>query len=123
MKSVFGYVLLFALLIALGLAGSWWFQNRDKRGYPEPLPVVAFMERPLQFSGNRYHLNAAVVNILASEDRLGRIVLVESSTNGSPLPLFIPSTVEVNLGFQQRYRFNISVESGGLLFVHGMSKI
>lgn len=86
-------------------------------------PVESFMQEPLQYAGNRYHLNASVENILASEDDLGRIVLVSSDEGFASLPLFLPSNLVGNLAFQQKYRFKLSVESGGLLYVHGMDKI
>ncbi len=117
------YAILFILLLLIGAGGFYWFGSSDRRGYPEVMPVRAILERPLQFAGNRYHLEAAVENMIASEDGLGRIVFVSSLTDGTPLPLFIPDRLDENIQFQQRYVFKISVEDGGLFFVREMSKI
>ncbi|MGE9290978.1 MAG: hypothetical protein ACQKBT_08315, partial [Puniceicoccales bacterium] len=78
------FLLLFLLLVILGLAGFQWYRVSEMEGYPEALPVNAFMERPLQFAGNQYHLDASVENVLASEDQVGRIVLVSADFDGSP---------------------------------------
>ncbi|MBC2602107.1 hypothetical protein [Puniceicoccus vermicola] len=116
------FLLLFLLLVIIGLAGFQWYRVSEVSGYPEPLPVSAFMERPLQFSGNQYHLDASVENVLASEEQVGRIVLVSADLDGSSLPIFLPSDLPGNVEFQQKYRFKLSVENGGLLYVHAMTK-
>jgi hypothetical protein len=116
------FLLLFLLLVIIGLGGFQWYRYSEIQGYPEALPVNLFMERPLQFTGNQYLLNASVENILASKDQLGRIVMVSADSDGSALPLFLPSNLPGNVEFQQKYRFKLSVENGGLLYVHDMSK-
>jgi hypothetical protein len=117
------YLFLFLLLVILGVGGFWWFGRAETRGYPEPMPVEAFLERPLQFAGNRYHLEASVVNLLSSRQDLGRIVLVAAGGGGERLPLFLPAELETNLQFQQQYLFLLTVEDGGLLYVRELKKI
>jgi len=116
------FLILFILLVMVGLVGFQWFRASSSQGFPEPLPVLAFMERPLQFAGNRYHLDASVETVVASEDRLGRIVLVAADGDGATLPVFLPADLPGNVEFQQNYRFRLSVEGGGLLYVHSMTK-
>ncbi|MFP4352982.1 MAG: hypothetical protein ACLFRP_08745 [Puniceicoccaceae bacterium] len=117
------FLVLFGLLVLGGLLGFQWFRASETRGYPEPFPVEGFLREPLQFAGNRYHLNATVTSLLSSEDRLGRILLVSPESGGEPLPLFVPASLERNVKFQQRYRFKLSVEDGGLLYVNELDKI
>ena len=83
---------------------------------------MAFMERPLQFTGNRYHLDASVDNVLATKEGVGRIVLVLADTDETALPVFLPYDLPGNVEFQQNYRFNLAVEGGGLLYVQSMRK-
>jgi len=116
------FLLVFVLLIVLGLAGFQWFRVSATKGFPEPLPVMAFMERPLQFTGNRYHLDASVDNVLATKEGVGRIVLVLADTDETALPVFLPYDLPGNVEFQQNYRFNLAVEGGGLLYVQSMRK-
>jgi len=123
MGSPVRYFVVFLLLLLIGVGGFLWFGDTGTRGYPEPMPVDAILKRPLQFSGNRYHLEASVENVVASEDGLGRIVFVSSLAEGAILPLFVPDGLEENLQFQQRFVFRLSVEDGGLFFVRDLSKI
>ncbi len=116
------FLLLFALLVIIGLAGFQWFRVADLKGYPETLPVGTYMERPMQFAGNRYHVDATVQNVLVSDDQLGRILLVTAGQDNLSLPVFLPAELSVNVEFQQRYRLKLSVENGGLLYVRAMSK-
>ncbi len=117
------FLLIFGFLVLAGLLGFQWFRASETRGYPEPFPVGAFLREPLQFAGNRYHLNATVTSLLSSENGFGRILLVSPEPEGEPLPLFVPASLERNVKFQQRYRFKLSVEDGGLLYVNELDKI
>tara|TARA_R100000027_G_scaffold66532_1_gene62666 strand:+ start:2785 stop:3159 length:375 start_codon:yes stop_codon:yes gene_type:complete len=121
-NTSFRFLVLFILLVLIGFGGFYFYQNSESQGFSEPLPVYSFMERPLQFVGNHYHLDASIQNILSSQDKLGRIVLVSSEPEGSSLPLFLPADLPGNVEFQQRFRFKVSVEDGGLLYVHSLSK-
>jgi len=116
------FLLLFVLLVVFGFLGFRWLQVSDSKSYPESLPVQIFMENPLQFAGNRYHLDASIDSVLAVDDQVGRVVLVNADEDGSALPVFLPAELPGNVEFQQNYRFKVTVESGGLLYVREMSK-
>lgn len=116
------FLLLFLLLIAIAVGAFQWFRQSEMGEFQESFPATAFLETPLRFSGNQYYLDASVESIIASEDGLGRIIMVSPDMGGSSLPIFLPSGVSGNVAFQQRYRFMLSVESGGLLFVNDMRK-
>ena len=89
------FLLLFVLLVVFGFLGFRWLQVSDSKSYPESLPVQIFMENPLQFAGNRYHLDASIDSVLAVDDQVGRVVLVNADEDGSALPVFLPLLSQV----------------------------
>ena len=111
------------LLLVVGGGGYYFFQQVENRGFPQTLPVRAYLENPTQLSGNRYHLEAEVRSLLESKPEVGRIFLVQSDQATGSLPLFVPSSIGENLEFQQRYRFHLTIGSDGLLSVVQLRKI
>lgn len=109
------------LVLAIG-----WFALVPRgglSGYPDALPAVAFQAAPLNHVGNKYYVDVAIESILATDPALGRVLLVRTTDGQIPLPVFLPASVEANVGFQQRYRLGLRVEERGLLYVERMQKL
>lgn len=86
-------------------------------------PVDGYVEAPLNYIGNRYAVAGAVEGVIGSEEGLGRVIVVRTTTDSAPLPVFIPASLDGNLNFGQRYRFDVRVRDGGLIYADAMEKL
>ncbi len=91
----------------------------------EPFPVSAYLESPDNLQGNRYTLDAEIDAQLQWREGTGRLLAVRplSGEPGSRLPVFIADSLNANLMVAQRYRFEITVRRGGLLYVNSLRKL
>lgn len=91
----------------------------------EPFPVTAYLEAPDNLQGNRYTLDAEIDAQLQWREGTGRLLSVRplSDAGASRLPLFIADTLKANLMVAQRYRFELTVRGGGLLYVDALRKL
>ena len=89
----------------------------------EPFPVRAFLAAPDNLLGNRYELEAEIDAQLNWREGLGRIIAVRTLRDDARLPIFIADSMKANLLVAQRYRFEISVRKGGLLYVEYLKKL
>ncbi|MEI6861921.1 MAG: hypothetical protein WCL04_06680 [Verrucomicrobiota bacterium] len=107
---------LLALIAALGLAA-----DGCSRG--EPLPVADYRSTPGNLNGNHYVLEAEVDSQLRGQEGVGRLISVRPLNEKGRLAVFVPDTLKANLIPTQRYRFDIAVRTGGLLYVSQLKKI
>jgi hypothetical protein len=111
---------------SLALAAALWlFAPGCVRQTNEPLPVAAYLESPDNLQGNRYTLDAEIDAQLQWKEGTGRLLAVRplSGDPASRLPVFISDSLEANLMVAQRYRFEITVRRGGLLYVNSLRKL
>ena len=83
----------------------------------EPFPVRSFLSAPDNLQGNHYLLEAEIDQQLNWREGVGRLIAVRTLQDGTRLPVFISDSLKANLLVAQRYRFEISVRKGGLLYV------
>lgn len=114
------------LLIALLFGAVFWVvrPNLENRfsGVGD-FPVEAYVEAPLNYIGNQYEVAGAVEGVIGSEEGLGRVVIVRTHAESAPLPIFVPDGLPGNLNFGQRYRFDVRIREGGLIYAEGMEKL
>lgn len=108
------------ILLALGLLAPGCARQSG-----EPFPVAAYIDAPDNLQGNRYTLDAEIDAQLQWREGTGRLVAVRPlpAEAGSRLPVFIADSLNANLMVAQRYRFELTVRSGGLLYVTGLRKL
>jgi len=89
----------------------------------EPFPVREFLSAPDNLQGNRYELEGEIDAQLSWREGVGRIIAVRTLRGDSRLPVFIPDSMKANLLVAQRYRFEVTVRKGGLLYVERLKKL
>lgn len=89
----------------------------------EPFPVRAFVAAPDNLQGNRYTLEAEIDAQLTWREGVGRLIAVRTLREDARLPVFIADSMNANLLVAQRYRFEVSVRKGGLLYVEQLKKL
>lgn len=89
----------------------------------EPFPVGAFLSAPDNLQGNRYELEAEIDQQLHWREGVGRLIAVRTLRGDARLPVFIADSMKANLLVAQRYRFEITVRKGGLLYVERLKKL
>ncbi len=89
----------------------------------EPFPVRAFLSAPDNLQGNRYQLEAEIDAQLNWREGVGRLIAVRTLREDARLPVFIADSMKANLLVAQRYRFDITVRKGGLLYVERLKKL
>lgn len=89
----------------------------------EPFPVRAFIAAPDNLQGNRYTLEAEIDAQLTWREGVGRLIAVRTLRDDARLPVFIADSMKANLLVAQRYRFEVSVRKGGLLYVENLKKL
>lgn len=89
----------------------------------EPFPVRAFLSAPDNLQGNRYELEAEIDAQLNWREGVGRLIAVRTLRDDARLPIFIADSMKANLLVAQRYRFEITVRKGGLLYVERLKKL
>lgn len=92
----------------------------------EPFPVTAYLEAPANLQGNRYTLDAEIDAQLQWKEGTGRLLSVRpiaADTAANRLPVFIADSLNANLMVAQRYRFELTVRGGGLLYVNALRKL
>ena len=103
------------LVLAAALAGGC--------RHGEPFPVAAFQTAPENLQGNRYSLEAEIDAQLKFQEGVGRFISVRPLNEKVRLPVFISDSLKANLLVAQRYRFDLTVRKGGLLYVNSLTKI
>lgn len=90
----------------------------------EPFPVAAYLDAPDNLQGNRYTLDAEIDAQLEWREGTGRLIAVRPlGSDSARLPVFIADTLGANLMVAQRYRLELTVRRGGLLYVNALSKL
>lgn len=93
----------------------------DRAG--EPFPVRAFFAAPDNLQGNHYTLEAEIDAQINWREGVGRLIAVRTLRDDARLPIFIADSMNANLLVAQRYRFDITVRKGGLLYVDHLKKL
>lgn len=107
-------------LAALVLAPACSRQSGDA------FPVQTYLDSPETLLGNRYSLDAEIDAQLDWREGVGRIVAVRplpATRDAARLPLFIADSHQANLMVAQRYRLELTVRRGGLLYVTALKKL
>lgn len=112
------FVLIFALLVASLCTACWPGKNSEF----ESLPIDAYLQKPGDFLGNRYMLEAQINEQLKWENGLGRVLAVHAVGSSARLPVFVPEAVGANLHVGQRYDMQVIIEQGGLIYVEALRK-
>lgn len=91
----------------------------------ETFPVSAYLDSPDNLQGNRYTLDAEIDAQLQWKEGTGRLLSVRplANENATRLPVFIADSLGANLMVAQRYRFELTVRRGGLLYVTALRKL
>jgi hypothetical protein len=111
----YSWILIAVCGVGLALAGC--------RPTGEPFPVRAFLTAPDNLQGNRYQLEAEVDAQLSWREGVGRLIAVRALREDARLPVYIADSMKANLLVAQRYRFDVTVRKGGLLFVERLEKL
>ncbi|MFA6962051.1 MAG: hypothetical protein WC205_14950 [Opitutaceae bacterium] len=114
------FVMRLSLLVSL-LAPLFFLTGCGRSG--EPFPVRAFLAAPDNLQGNRYELEAEIDQQINWREGLGRLIAVRTLRDDARLPLFIADSMKANLLVAQRYRFEVTVRKGGLLYVERLKKL
>lgn len=115
-----GAVFIVAVLI-LGAVSVFRSQVGGGRGI---LPVADYREGPRNFAGNRYAVDARVVELLGYREGVGRIFLVREVESGHPLALYAGDEIEeFSPSPGQAFRFEVSVAGDGMLGMDGYRKL
>jgi hypothetical protein len=114
------FVTRFSLLAAL-FASLFLLSGCGRSG--EPFPVHAFLAAPDNLQGNHYTLEAEIDAQLNWREGVGRLIAVRTLREDARLPVFIADSMNANLLVAQRYRFEVSVRKGGLLYVERLKKL
>lgn len=109
-------------VVSAALSASF-FLTSGCRPAGEPFPVRAFMSAPDNLQGNRYELEAEIDQQLNWREGVGRLIAVRTLKGDVRLPVFISDSLNANLLVAQRYRFEITVRKGGLLYVERLKKL
>jgi hypothetical protein len=110
------------LILPAALVASLFFATGCGRA-GEPFPVKAFMAAPDNLQGNRYTLEAEIDAQLNWREGTGRLIAVRTLREDARLPVFIADSMKTNLLVAQRYRFEVTVRKGGLLYVERLKKL
>ena len=91
----------------------------------EPFPVSTYLDAPDNLQGNRYTLDAEIETQLEWKEGVGRLLAVHplAAEAGVRLPVFIADSLQANLMTAQRYRLELTVRRGGLLYVNALRKL
>ncbi|MDR1280432.1 MAG: hypothetical protein LBK99_06385 [Opitutaceae bacterium] len=95
----------------------------------EPLPVDTYLRSTDNLLGNRYTLDAEIDAQLNWKEGTGRLIAVRplnanaARNAATRVPVFIADALNANLMVAQRYRFEITVQKGGLLYVTSLKKL
>lgn len=91
----------------------------------ETFPVAAYLDAPDNLQGNHYTLEAEIDAQLQWKEGVGRLLSVRplDDKNTARLPVFIADSLNANLMVAQRYRFELTVRRGGLLYVTALRKL
>jgi len=109
-------------LMSAALTAAVFFASGCSRS-GEPFPVRAFLSAPDNLQGNRYELEAEIDQQLNWREGLGRLIAVRTLRDDARLPVFISDSMKANLLVAQRYRFEVTVRKGGLLYVERLKKL
>jgi hypothetical protein len=109
----------FCSCLVLGLLASGCARQTG-----EPFPVTAYLNAPDNLQGNRYTLDAEIDAQLEWREGTGRLIAVRPlGTEPARLPVFIADSLSANLMVAQRYRLELTVRRGGLLYVNALRKL
>lgn len=113
------------LSLPFALAALGLFAPGCARQSNETFPVAAYLDTPDNLQGNRYTLEAEIDAQLQWKEGTGRLLAVRPliAEAGTRLPVFIADSLNANLMVAQRYRFELTVRSGGLLYVTALRKL
>lgn len=89
----------------------------------EPFPVRTFFSAPDNLQGNRYVIEAEIDQQINWREGVGRLIAVRTLKDNVRVPIFISDSLKANLLVAQRYRFEITVRKGGLIYVEGLKKL
>ncbi len=113
------------LVTALCVAALGFLAPGCARQGDESFPVPSYVEAPDNLQGNRYTLEAEIDAQLQWKEGVGRLLSVRplDGKDAPRLPLFIADSLNANLMVAQRYRFELTVRRGGLLYVTALRKL
>lgn len=113
--------LLLSLLVLLGCFGFAACSGGNFKNL-ETLPVSAYLDKPGDFLGNTYLLNAQIHSQIEWETGVGRILAVKTDGSNSRIPVFVPEVDGQNLHVGQRYEMRVGIQKGGLIYVEDLRK-
>jgi hypothetical protein len=87
-------------------------------------PSSDFLENHESLVGNRFRLNGTVDAELGTETGRGKLVSFRDDKSQKVIPVMIPSATLPGypLGKDQRYKIEVEVTSGGMLYAKNLSK-
>lgn len=88
----------------------------------ETFPHESYARQPDNLLGNQYSLNAQIHSQLAWEEGTGRLVAVMPEGSDQRLPVFIPDSLGKSIHTGQRYKMQVAIRQGGLVYVEDLEK-
>ena len=116
-----GALVVALLLIALGgyFLGAGGIPYRTA---PE-FPVQEYLSSSSSLRGNSYRLTGAMLNSIAWSPQSGRLISVEPTGSGSPIPVVVPPSLrEGTMQKGQRFHFLVEIREHGIVYAKDLTK-
>ncbi len=88
----------------------------------EPFPTESYRSQPSNLLGNEYALSAQIHSLLDWEEGTGRLLAVVPEGSDQRLPVFIPDSLGMSIHTGQRYKMEVAIRQGGLIYVENLEK-
>lgn len=115
-------VFVIVAVVVLFAGGLFLVLSQGKFRGLEPFPVGTYLESPANLHGNRYVLDAWIESQLVWREAVGRILEVRPADGQPKVAVFVAVSLPQNLYVGQRYRMDVRVKSGGLIYVQDLEK-
>lgn len=88
----------------------------------EPFPADTYRSQPSNLLGNEYALSAQIHSLLDWDEGTGRLLAVIPEGSSQRLPVFIPDALGKSIHTGQRYKMQVAIRQGGLIYVEDLEK-
>ncbi len=88
----------------------------------EAFPYESYRSQPANLLGNEYSLDAQIHSLLVWDEGTGRLLAVTPQGSSGRLPVFIPDSLGKSIHTGQRYRMQVAIRQGGLIYVENLEK-
>lgn len=118
-------ILVLVVVIVIGIAFVAFVLSQQQTGSSaDALPVRAFIEKPMNYVGYVYQLDAQIDSQLAWKQGVGRILTVKPMSDREvSIPVYVPDSLQQKMHMGERYRLDVLVTEKNILTVQSLEKI